>query len=256
MRQEKEFIMPSGKILIFDDDKEFVDRISRLLTGNGYTCEAVNNTKSAWNLSAFGDFDLVVISDEIKGRDPFKLIRTFMARDPFLTVILTTTIPAVENAIACMNQPFFTCLIKPLKEKDLVKKVDLFLLQRKLLQRFHNYKDSISVLKENSPSYDIAADPSVYGRSAMSVNNYFNTAFSNIFKSISNLDHMIKALLDQGNMAEPCSLLNCPRLVQLTRALEEAIAVLEETKVAFKSPQLGKLRHKLETILGKRSELD
>jgi hypothetical protein len=53
----------------------------------------------------------------------------------------------------------------------------------------------------------------------------------------------------QAPDAHPCQLINCPRGAQLQAALEETIAVLEETKGAFKSKTLGDLRHKLELLL-------
>jgi hypothetical protein len=43
--------------------------------------------------------------------------------------------------------------------------------------------------------------------------------------------------------------INCPRGAQLRQAVEETIAVLEETKGSFKSKALGELRGRLELLL-------
>ena len=46
-----------------------------------------------------------------------------------------------------------------------------------------------------------------------------------------------------------CSLLGCPRSQRYEAALKETVAVLEKTKRAFKSKDLGELRQKLEQVL-------
>ena len=46
-----------------------------------------------------------------------------------------------------------------------------------------------------------------------------------------------------------CRLLDCPRLAVLTDSLKETIDVLEKTKKAFRSKELGSLRTKLEGVL-------
>ncbi len=48
-----------------------------------------------------------------------------------------------------------------------------------------------------------------------------------------------------------CHLLSCPRLAELTGAMEDTIQVLEKTKRAFKSKDLGEIRKKLEKVINK-----
>ena len=67
--------------------------------------------------------------------------------------------------------------------------------------------------------------------------------------SLTDLEQLGKALSNQSVEQHPCQLMNCPRGSQYRKAVEETIAVLEETKGAFKSKALGDLRHKLELLL-------
>jgi len=51
------------------------------------------------------------------------------------------------------------------------------------------------------------------------------------------------------NNVEVCHLMNCPKLERYKAALVDTIDVLEHTKNAFKSKELGELRKKLETLI-------
>lgn len=51
-----------------------------------------------------------------------------------------------------------------------------------------------------------------------------------------------------------CPVMGCPRQQHLSRAIRDAITTLERTRSAFKSKQLGDLRHRLERVLEEESE--
>lgn len=51
-----------------------------------------------------------------------------------------------------------------------------------------------------------------------------------------------------------CHLLECKRIASLIEAIEETVKVLEETRNAFKSKIMGKLRSKLEDVPQKKSK--
>ena len=51
-----------------------------------------------------------------------------------------------------------------------------------------------------------------------------------------------------------CPVMGCPRQQHLSRAIRDAITTLERTRSAFKSKQLGDLRHRLERVLEEEGE--
>ena len=71
----------------------------------------------------------------------------------------------------------------------------------------------------------------------------------NVMGSLTDLQSLSQALTGGETTGEPCQLINCPRGAQLQAAVRETIAVLEETKSAFKSKTLANLRQKLELLL-------
>jgi len=66
---------------------------------------------------------------------------------------------------------------------------------------------------------------------------------------MSDLKHLTRVFGGNSLHNEPCHLLNCPRLSLLAGGLAETIEVLEKSKSAFKSKNLGQIRKKLESLL-------
>ena len=85
--------------------------------------------------------------------------------------------------------------------------------------------------------------------SGSGVDAFLALTLRNVMGSLTDLQHLGQALSGGTAPGEPCQLINCPRGAQLRAAVEETVAVLEETKSAFKSKALGGLRQKLELVL-------
>ena len=82
-----------------------------------------------------------------------------------------------------------------------------------------------------------------------SFETFLSTTSKTIMDCLSDMRNVAEALAGTGATPEACHLLNCARLRQFRGAVLETIAVLEETKGAFKSRQLGDLRKKLEELV-------
>ena len=82
------------------------------------------------------------------------------------------------------------------------------------------------------------------------VDTFLALTLRNVMGSITDLEQLGRALAGQTDGSpHPCQLINCPRGAQLQTAVEDTIAVLEETKGAFKSKTLADLRHRLELLV-------
>jgi hypothetical protein len=82
------------------------------------------------------------------------------------------------------------------------------------------------------------------------VDSFLALTLRNVMGSITDLEQLGRALAGQADGSpHPCQLINCPRGAQLQAAVEDTIAVLEETKGAFKSKTLADLRHRLELLV-------
>ena len=95
------------------------------------------------------------------------------------------------------------------------------------------------------------ADPPMPADRGTGVDTFLTLTLRNVMGSLTDLEQLGRALTTQtpATGAHPCQLINCPRGAQLRQAVEETIAVLEETKGSFKSKALGDLRARLELLL-------
>jgi hypothetical protein len=82
-----------------------------------------------------------------------------------------------------------------------------------------------------------------------SVAEFVRNAAAQIERSLDDLTQLTVALRHENTEETVCAMLHCPRHQALSEAIADAIIVLEETKHAFKSPQLHALRRRLETVL-------
>jgi hypothetical protein len=111
-------------------------------------------------------------------------------------------------------------------------------------ERLQNWQNEVvnleQVLKETSN-----------GRFSVSIKDFLNLNFRNVVGALTDIKHVTEITTTKDIDLPACHLLNCPRLAELTGAMEDTIQVLEKTKRAFKSKDLGELRKKLEELMNK-----
>lgn len=84
---------------------------------------------------------------------------------------------------------------------------------------------------------------------------YVDRIAEELHERVEHQRRVFKRLLHREDGAPPpayCPLVDCARLTRLTDALQETIAVLEETRSAFKSKRLEVMRKKLTDVLAGR----
>ena len=84
---------------------------------------------------------------------------------------------------------------------------------------------------------------------AVQVDDYVTLTMNQVVGGLMDLYRLTASLTDRDGAKPPCELLHCPRLHGLAAAMEDAVSVLEETKRAFKSKELGELRKRLQSTL-------
>lgn len=80
---------------------------------------------------------------------------------------------------------------------------------------------------------------------------FIELSFQNIYGALSDLSRLAGNNTAGDVKSLPCHLLNCPRLDVLSSAIQDTIQVLEKTKNAFRSRDLGELRRRLEDVIRK-----
>ncbi len=237
--------MSRGRILIADDEPTFLSATAELLRREGYTVDTVENAALALAAISAATYDLLITDLEMPGNADLDLVQQVAHLSGGLPIIIITGFPSVRSAVASIELPVAAYLVKPVHFPDLLKRVT------SAVARFRSYQAMQSAeARLREYRLQVEAQPVAPATEGQGVDMFLALTLRNVMGSLTDLEQLGRALAGQQTLQpHPCQLINCPRGVQLQSAVEETIAVLEETKGAFKSKTLGDLRHRLELLV-------
>ncbi len=237
--------MSRGRILIADDEPTFLSATAELLRQEGYTVDTVENAALALAAISAATYDLLITDLEMPGNADLDLVQQVAHLSGGLPIIIITGFPSVRSAVASIELPVAAYLVKPVHFPDLLKRVT------SAVARFRSYQAMQSAeARLREYRLQVEAQPVAPATEGQGVDMFLALTLRNVMGSLTDLEQLGRALAGQQTLQpHPCQLINCPRGVQLQSAVEETIAVLEETKGAFKSKTLGDLRHRLELLV-------
>ena len=235
-----------GRILIADDEPTFLNSTAELLRREGYDVETVEDAPSAVKAITGASFDLLITDLEMPGNADLDLVQQIANISGGLPIIIITGFPSVRSAVACIELPVTAYLVKPVDFTTLLARVS------GAIARFRSYQamqDAEGRLRDYRRKLEM--QPTTAGTDAKTgIDMFLAMTLRNVMGSLSDLEHLGQALAGKADEKpqHPCQLINCPRGAQLQQAVDDTIAVLEETKGTFKSKTLGDLRHRLELV--------
>ena len=237
--------MSRGRILIADDEPTFLNSTAELLRREGFTVDTVDDAASALAAISAATYDLLITDLEMPGNADLDLVQQVAHLSGGLPIIIITGFPSVRSAVASIELPVAAYLVKPVHVPELLKRAT------SAVARFRSYQAMQSAearLREYRSQ--VEAQPVAPNTEGQGVDTFLALTLRNVMGSLTDLEQLGRALAGQQTLQpHPCQLMNCPRGAQLQAAVEETIAVLEETKGAFKSKTLGDLRHRLELLV-------
>jgi hypothetical protein len=224
----------SHRILI-SSNSEFLSVGAREeLLSKGYVCDIAGNVGSFISKLRKADYSLAVVDSAIlcdaQEVSPIEL-RKLAAGIPIILVLSHCTSPY------------------PLRLADFW--VPLVLGKSLSPGEFLKHVQSLTI----HPAARVG-DGSAFGEqsvSALSPDMLVDITCRSISQSLLNLRHLAQKVSDGREGAtgrqDACHLFHCPRLDSMAMAIIQAVDVLERTKGAFKSKELGDLRKKLQALL-------
>ncbi|MCF8048678.1 MAG: sigma-54 dependent transcriptional regulator, partial [Desulfarculaceae bacterium] len=149
------------RILIVDDEKNYLVVLQALLADNGYEMLTAQNGSQALALAAEEEPDLVITDMRMPQMSGLDLIQRLKARFNEMPIIVMTAYGTVENAVEAMKSGATDYISKPFENTELLLTVQKALKMRRLL--FQN-----RLLKEELQGYgeiigDSKAMRQVYG---------------------------------------------------------------------------------------------
>lgn len=238
-----------GRILIADDEGVFLDSTADLLKGEGYYCDCVADGVAAAEKLREGDYDVLIADIRMPGNPNLELIQEVSNISDGVQVILVTGYPSMESAVKSIGLPVYAYLIKPIDFADLKASVKTAIERSKIYRAVSDTKDHLSEWQDKLRGMLQMLRHESGATSPVPVETFVNVTLQNIILGLAGLKSLTEAVARLTGDQDVCHLVECPRLDSLSGALKDTIAVLEKTKSAFKSKELGDLRRRLEGLL-------
>lgn len=112
------------KVLVVDDEKEFLETIIKRLRKRGLSISGVSSGEEALKALNESPADVVVLDVRMPGMDGIQTLREIKRRHPLVEVIMLTGHANLEVAIEGMELGAFDYLMKPMDIDELLYKLE------------------------------------------------------------------------------------------------------------------------------------
>jgi two-component system response regulator HydG len=111
---------PRARVVVIDDDPEFLESVTRLLTRDGLDVVAVSEPLEGLIAARDPEVDVVLSDIQMPNLSGLDLFRTLRVERPGIQVILMTAHASVEAAVAAVKDGAYDYLTKPFDHIDRV----------------------------------------------------------------------------------------------------------------------------------------
>lgn len=112
------------KVLLVNDEKDFVEMLSLRLKAAGQKVTPAYNSKECLEILAQKDMDVVILDIKMPGIDGIEALREIKRKFPLVEVIMLTGHDTTESALEGMKIGAFDYLLKPADLDDLIRKLE------------------------------------------------------------------------------------------------------------------------------------
>ena len=113
----------SVKVMIVDDEKDFLDIISERIRARGMDVSTATSAEDALNMVEEESFDVVIMDFMMPALDGFKALKLMKAKQPEVQIILLTGNVPDEKRIEAKALGALDVIEKPPDLKDLIQKI-------------------------------------------------------------------------------------------------------------------------------------
>jgi DNA-binding NtrC family response regulator len=111
------------KLLIVDDEEQFLESIAKRLEMRGFDVATANRGAIAVEITRKKKFDLALVDLKMPGMDGKELLEILKKEHKYLEVIILTGHGSVDSAIDCTKLGAFSYLPKPYELEKLLEKL-------------------------------------------------------------------------------------------------------------------------------------
>lgn len=126
--------MEKFKVLIVDDEEDFVDIIVKRLRAGGLEAKGVTGGRQALALLNEEEFDVCVLDVKMPGMDGIETLSEMKKKMPALEVVMLTGHGSVESGIRGLQLGAYDYVMKPVPFADLLNKI-VQAYERKMIEQ-------------------------------------------------------------------------------------------------------------------------
>lgn len=116
--------MSDSRVLLVDDERDFVETLAMRLTTRGLKVEVAENGEQAMQMVEERPFDAILLDLAMPGMDGIETLTRLRELSPDSQVILLTGHATVKKATEAMRLGALDLLEKPVDIKELVEKIE------------------------------------------------------------------------------------------------------------------------------------
>jgi two-component system response regulator GlrR len=150
----KEGQIYSAKILLVDDDRNFIDLVKMRLESANHKVVTALKEEEAIEAAKEQIFDISLVDLQLIHQDGISLMERLHTILPEMPVIIITAHGSIENAVEAMKRGAYSYITKPFSPHDLLLQIEKALENRKLTSEIKRLK---SLLKERYEFANIVA---------------------------------------------------------------------------------------------------
>jgi len=115
--------MDKERVLLVDDEKEFVRALAKRLGARGLNVEIAGDGESAVEKVKTSDFDVIVLDLAMPGIDGLETLKRLREVNPDLQIVLLTGHGSIKSGVEAMKEGAVDFLEKPAEFSELLTKI-------------------------------------------------------------------------------------------------------------------------------------
>lgn len=123
----------NAKVLLVDDEEQFLKALSLRLAGRGMKIEAATSGEDALRQAKGKDFDAIVLDLVMPGLNGLDVLKRLRQENPDLQIIMLTGHATVEKSVEAIREGAVELLEKPVDMDKLLKRIGEAQRQRVIL---------------------------------------------------------------------------------------------------------------------------
>lgn len=247
-----------GSIIVVGQDTAWINSICDFVNAQGFQCHCAHDLSDARTQMRTNEYDLTIVEVDETVEPQLEFIRQIACKENnenVLPIIVIAQSPSADFMIDVLNLPVTACLIKPIDYEQFKKQISDAIRLRRTFNATRLIRRQLHEWDKQMETIESACKENSRYATFLPVSDFMDISFCNILKIIKDIRALARSLFNPNINPEACHMMNCPRLSILNNALHETVEVLESTKNAFKSRELGFIRKKLENIMNEKTEI-